>query len=59
MIKRLYEDNVLGKISDERFAFLSEEYEAGQSELKERSAIIPTEPDRAEETQQGHLYHTF
>jgi len=28
IIKRLYEDNVLGKTSDKRFALLSEEYEA-------------------------------
>ena len=53
IIKRLYEDNVLGKISDERFAILSEEYEAEQRELKERSTSIRTELDRAEETQQG------
>lgn len=53
IMKRLYEDNVLGKISDERFAILSEEYEAEQRELKERSASIRTELDRAEETQQG------
>lgn len=53
IIKRLYEDNVLGKISDERFALLSEAYEAEQKELKERAASIQTELDKAKETQDG------
>lgn len=34
IIKRLYEDNVNGKISDERFMELSADYEAEQAELK-------------------------
>ncbi len=53
IIKRLYEDNVLGKISDERFALLSEEYEVEQRELKSRVANIQTELDKAKETQEG------
>ena len=36
-IKRLYEDNVNGKISDERFMEMSADYEAEQRELKDRS----------------------
>jgi DNA invertase Pin-like site-specific DNA recombinase len=32
LIKRLYEDNVSGKLSDKRFEILSEEYEQEQSE---------------------------
>ena len=35
-IQHLYEDNVEGKISDERFAKMSANYETEQSELKER-----------------------
>ncbi|MCM1523674.1 MAG: recombinase family protein [Ruminococcus sp.] len=35
IISRLYEDNVLGKISDERFATLSKDYEVEQSQLKQ------------------------
>ncbi|WP_086347247.1 recombinase family protein [Candidatus Enterococcus clewellii] len=35
IIKRLYEDNVLGKLSDERFTILSKDYEFEQSELKQ------------------------
>ena len=34
IIQRLYEDNVEGKISDERFAKMSENYEAEQAQLK-------------------------
>ena len=34
IIKRLYEDNVNGKISDERFMELSADYETEQAELK-------------------------
>ena len=30
IIQRLYEDNIEGKISDERFAKMSENYETGQ-----------------------------
>ena len=33
MFNRLYEDNVNGKISDERFAKMSASYEAEQAEL--------------------------
>lgn len=53
IIKRLYEDNVLGKISDECFALLSEEYEAEQREPKSRAANTQTELDKAKETQEG------
>ena len=38
IIKRLYEDNVNGKISDERFMELSADYEQEQRELKDRAA---------------------
>lgn len=34
LFRRLYEDNVIGKISDERFRSLSETYENEQEELK-------------------------
>ena len=36
IIQRLYEDNIDGKISDERFAKMTETYEAEQSELIKR-----------------------
>ena len=37
IIKRLYEDNILGKISDERFAKMSTEYEQEQARLEKES----------------------
>lgn len=53
IIKRLYEDNVLGKISDERFGILSAEYETEQKELRERSSAIETELQQAKEASAG------
>ena len=40
LIQRIYEDNVEGKISDERFAKMSATYEAEQSQLTERAAEL-------------------
>lgn len=36
LIQRIYEDDVIGKLSDERFATLSNTYETEQKELKEK-----------------------
>lgn len=49
IIKRLYEDNVNGKISDERFMELSADYEQERRELKERAAALQADLDRAQE----------
>ena len=46
IFKRLYEDSVTGRISDERFTELSADYEAEQKELKERAAILQGELSR-------------
>ena len=40
IIQRLYEDNVECKISDERFAKMSESYEAEQKTLEERITVL-------------------
>ena len=48
IIKRLYEDNVNGKISDERFMELSADYEAEQAELKKRAAALQAELDKSQ-----------
>ncbi len=40
IISKLYEDNVLGKISDERFATLSKGYESEQEQLKQAVAEL-------------------
>ena len=49
IIQRLYEDNVKGKISDERFAKMSETYEAEQKQLKERVVILKRQIDESKE----------
>ena len=48
IIKRLYEDNVNGKISDERFMELSADYEQEQRELKNRAAALQAELDKSQ-----------
>ena len=49
IFKRLYEDSVTGRISDERFAELSADYEAEYRQLKERAAELQGELSKAQE----------
>ena len=49
IFKRLYEDSVSGRITDERFTELSADYEQEQAELKERMAELQAELDKAQE----------
>ena len=49
IFKRLYEDSVAGRISDDRFMELSADYEAEQSQLKERIAELQGELSKAQE----------
>lgn len=49
IFKRLYEDSVSGRISDERFTELSADYEQEQAELKARAAELQAELSRAQE----------
>ena len=49
IFKRLYEDSVSGRISDERFMELSADYEQEQTALKARIAEIQAEQGRARE----------
>lgn len=48
IISRLYEDNVLGRISDERYESMSQNYESEQSEIRK---AIPQLKSRLEELQ--------
>ena len=43
LVKRIYEDNVTGKISDERFAKLLSDYEAEQKSLAEQADALEKE----------------
>ena len=49
LFKRLYEDSVTGRISDERFAELSADYEAEQKQVKSRAAELQAELAKAQE----------
>ena len=53
IFKRLYEDSVTGRISDERFTELSADYEAEQKELKERAAALQTELSKSQEASEN------
>lgn len=50
IFKRLYEDSVAGRITDERFTELSADYEAEQKQLKDRAADLEAELSKAQET---------
>ena len=49
IVRKLYEDNYAGKLSDERFSKLSEGYEAEQAELKASAEKLRSVVDDAEE----------
>ena len=49
LFKRLYEDNVSGKLSDARFEMLSADYEREQTELKEAVELLKAEISAQEE----------
>ena len=49
LFKRLYEDNVSGKLSDARFEMLSADYEREQEELKEAVELLKAEISAQEE----------
>lgn len=45
IISRLYEDNVLGRIGDERYEFMSQSYELEQVEIKKALPILKSKID--------------
>jgi nitrogen fixation protein FixH len=45
LIRRIYEDNVSGKLTDKRFELLSEEYEREQAELEQSIITLQAELD--------------
>ena len=53
IFKRLYEDSVSGRISDERFTELSADYEAEQKALKEKAAALQEELSRVRKAAQN------
>ena len=49
IFKRLYEDSVAGRITDERFAELSADYEAEQRQVREHAAELQAELSKTQE----------
>ena len=49
IVQRLYEDNLDGKISDERFARMSATYDAEQKELEQRQTELQEFIDKSKE----------
>ena len=49
LFERIYEDNVSGKISDERFSRMSRRYEDEQKELTEKNQTAPRRNRKAEQ----------
>ena len=50
---RLYEDNVSGKVSDERFAMMSRGYEDEQCQLKANAEVLRQEIETQEQQNQN------
>ena len=46
LFERIYEDNVSGKLSDDRFAKMSRRYEAEQKELSEKIKALRSDMDK-------------
>lgn len=46
LFERIYEDNVSGKLSDERFAKMSRRYEDEQKDISEKMNLLRTELDK-------------
>ena len=46
LFERIYEDNLAGKLSDDRFAKMSQLYEAEQAELAEKMKLLHREIDK-------------
>jgi site-specific DNA recombinase len=49
LFNRMYEDNIAGKIDDERFARMSRQYTLEQQELAEKTKELRAELDKAED----------
>lgn len=49
LFNRMYEDNIAGKIDDERFAKMSRQYTLEQQELAEKAKELRAELDKAED----------
>ena len=55
LFKRIYEDNVGGKLSDSRFQMLSDDYEQEQKELREKLLRLNEEITEQEEQAENEV----
>jgi DNA invertase Pin-like site-specific DNA recombinase len=53
LFRKVYEDNAIGKLSDERFTLMSGDYEREQKELREQNAELQTQLDAYEQDSQS------
>ena len=53
LFRKVYEDNAIGKLSDERFAVMSRDYETEQAELRVQSAELQALLDEYEQDSQS------
>ena len=58
IISRLYEDNVIGKLSDERFIKMSHDYELEQSNLKAMAEVL-REEIKQQEVNSGDFFESL
>ena len=56
LFERIYEDNVSGKLSDDRFARMSRRYEEEQKELAEKIKALRAEIDKQNSQVHDHGY---
>ena len=53
IFKRLYEDNILGKLPDEQFKLLSQGYLSEQKEIKEKISVLESEIEKLKAESSG------
>jgi len=53
LFRKVYEDNAIGKLSDERFTVMSQDYEREQRELREQNAELQVQLDAYEQDTQS------
>lgn len=53
LFKRLYEDNVIGRINDEQFRILSSDYNEEQAEIKDKLPVLERQMDALKDQTNG------
>ena len=53
LFKRLYEDNVIGRINDEQFRILSSDYNEEQADIKDKLPVLERQMDALKDQTNG------